>query len=109
MVSKTCNQLNNKFDVKHLVEDLKQGGLPDPEVYQLAVREHRIVVTYNTKHFRGLAGTKEDAGIIGVSPNLPASQVDTKLTALLTKRTPQALQRKLLPLTGESRQDHSGT
>lgn len=97
--------LNSKFDVKHLVEDLKHGGLPDPEVYQLAVREQRILVTYNTKHFRGLAGTKEDVGIIGVSANLPASKADTKLTAFLTKSTPQALQRKLMPLTGESRQD----
>jgi hypothetical protein len=94
--------LNSKFDIKHLVDDLKHGGLPDPQVYQLAVAQERILVTFNTKHFRSLAGTKEDAGVIGVSANLPTSQIDTKLTALLTKSTPHMLARKFTPLTGET-------
>jgi len=94
--------LNSKFDVKHLVDDLNRSGLPDPEVYQLAVTQKRILVTFNVKHFRSLAGTKEDAGIIGVSANLPTSQIDTKLTALLTKSTPRTLERKFTPLTGET-------
>ena len=34
--------LNSKFDVKHIEDDLKQGGLPDPDVYQLAVKLNRI-------------------------------------------------------------------
>jgi hypothetical protein len=94
--------LNSKFDVKHVEGDLKQGSLSDPEVYELAATQKRILVTYNSKHFRSLAGSKDDSGIIGVSANLPAFQVDTKLTALLTKSTPQALQRKFIPLTGET-------
>jgi predicted nuclease of predicted toxin-antitoxin system len=94
--------LNSKFDVKHLVDDLKHAGIPDPEVYQLAVAQNRILVTFNTKHFRARAGTKNDAGIIGVSANLPTSQIDTKLTALLTKSTPHTLARKFTPLTGET-------
>jgi hypothetical protein len=56
----------------------------------------------NTKHFRSLAESKDDAGILGVSANLPYSHVDTKVTALLTKSTPRALQRKFIPLTGET-------
>ena len=95
-------KLNGKFDVKHIAGDLKQGSLPDPDVYKLAVDQKRILVTYNTKHFRTLAGNRDDAGIIGVSANLPPAQTDTKLTALLTKSTPQALQRKFTPLTGET-------
>jgi hypothetical protein len=94
--------LNRKFAVKHLVDDLNHSGLPDPDVYQLALTQKRILVTYNTKHFRPLAGSRDDAGIIGVSANLPTAQVDTKLTALLTKSTPHALQRKFTPLTGET-------
>jgi hypothetical protein len=94
--------LNSKFDVKHLVDDLKQSGLPDPDVYRLAVNPKRILVTYNTKHFRTLVGSKDDAGIIGVSANLPTSQVDTKLTALLTKSAPHAFQKRFMPLTGET-------
>ena len=94
--------LNSLFDVKHLVDDFKHGGLPDPQVYQLAVEQNRILVTYNTKHFRPLAGSKKDAGIIGVSANLPLPQVDSKLAALLTKSTPHTLARKFTPLTGET-------
>src|SRR3989442_15592568 len=81
-------RLNSRFDVKHVRDDLKQGGTPDADVYNLAVSQQRILVTYNIKHFRSLAGSKKDAGIIGISPNLTPSQVDTRLTSLLTKSTP---------------------
>lgn len=94
--------LNSRFDVKHIEDDFGKGGLADPEVYQLAVEQKRILVTFNSKHFRKLAGTKTDAGIIGVSANLPSPQTDTKLTALLTRNTPNALQGKFTSLTGET-------
>src|SRR5690348_5531138 len=77
--------LNSRFDVKHIRDDFQQGGLDDPKVYDVAVAHQRILVTYNVKHFRPLAGRKHDVGIIGISANLPLSQVDTKLTALLTR------------------------
>jgi Domain of unknown function (DUF5615) len=63
--------LNGKFDVTYIEDDLKKDGLDDPDVYQLAVDQKRILVTFNSKHFRTLAGKKNDAGIIGVSANLP--------------------------------------
>jgi predicted nuclease of predicted toxin-antitoxin system len=94
--------LNSLFDVKHIAADLKHSGLADPGVYQLAVEQKRILVTFNVKHFRELAGSKDDAGIIGVSSNLPTAQIDSKLTALLTKSTSHALQKKFTPLTGET-------
>jgi Domain of unknown function (DUF5615) len=87
--------LNRMFDVKHIEDDFRHGGLDDPDVYLLAVNQKRILVTYNSKHFRSLAGSKDDAGIIGVSANLPIPHVDTNLTALLTRSTPNSLQRKL--------------
>ena len=58
--------LNSQFDVKHIAADLKKGGLDDPSVYQLAVHQKRILVTYNTKHFRPLAGTKDDLSLIHI-------------------------------------------
>ncbi len=94
--------LNSRFDVKHIEDDFGKGGLADPDVYHLAVEQKRILVTFNSKHFRKLAGTKTDAGIIGVSANLPSLQTDTKLTALLTRSTPNALQGKFTSLTGET-------
>ena len=94
--------LNRTYDVKHVRDDLKRGGLPDPDVYQVAVREQRLLLTSNIKHFRTLAGTRDDAGIIGISPHLSASQVDSKLTALLTRQTPQSLAGKFTSLTSET-------
>lgn len=91
--------LNSIFDVKHVREDLHLPSLPDPEVYQLAVKQQRILLTYNIKHFQKLVGTRSDAGNIGIPPHLTAAQVDTKLTALLTKSNPHALQGKYTPLS----------
>jgi predicted nuclease of predicted toxin-antitoxin system len=91
--------LNSIFDVKHVREDFRLTSLSDLEVYQFAVKQQRILLTYNIKHFRQLAGTRSDAGIIGIPPHLTSAQVDTKLTALLTKSTPNALQGKYIPLS----------
>ena len=95
-------RLNSIFDVKHVRDDLNRGGLPDPHVYQLAVKQQRILLTYNIKHFHQLAGTLKDAGIIGISPHLTSAQIDTKVTALLTRSTPNALAGKFIDLTGET-------
>jgi hypothetical protein len=36
--------LNSQFDVKHVAGDLKQSGLPTPDVYQLAIRGRVFMV-----------------------------------------------------------------
>ncbi len=95
-------RLNKHFNVKHVDHDLGQGGASDEDIYMLAVSQKRVILTHNIKHFLSLAGTRDDAGIIGISANLTPSQVDTKLMALLTKSTPHALQGKFISLTGET-------
>ena len=95
-------RLNSRFDVKHVREDFNRGGIAEADVYLLAVKLHRILVTYNTKHFRSLAGTMKDAGIIGISAHLTTTQIDAKLTALLMRSTPQSLAEKVTMLTGET-------
>jgi predicted nuclease of predicted toxin-antitoxin system len=81
--------LNEHFDVKHIAMDLGLAGLKDPQVYDFAVKSGRIIITRNGKHFRPLAGTKEDAGIIAVSAEASPAQVDTALTALLKREGPK--------------------
>src|SRR5436305_11708813 len=76
-------RLNGLFDVKHIRDDLHAIGLPDPEVYRLAVKLQRLIVTYNAKDFQDLATRTMKSGVISVSTNLPSHQIDTKLTALL--------------------------
>jgi len=95
-------RLNGLFDVKHVRDDLKGSGLSDPKVYVLAVKQERILVTFNAKDFSKLAGTQPDKGIIGVSTSLSKEQIDKKLTALLVKSTSNALAGKFTSLTGET-------
>ena len=44
-------KLNQLYDVKHVVDDLHKNGLKDHKVYELAVEQGRLVVTYNYKDF----------------------------------------------------------
>ncbi len=75
-------RLNGLFDVKHVRDDHKRGGLSDSQVFDLAVKLQRLIVTFNARDFKALAMQSQDIGIIGVSANLSSHQIDTKLTAL---------------------------
>ncbi|MHB8484016.1 MAG: DUF5615 family PIN-like protein [Nitrospiria bacterium] len=77
--------LNNRYDVKHIASDLHKNGLPDEEVYALAVSLKRIIVTFNEKDFRPLASKSKTTGIIGISADMSTDQIDKKLVALLTR------------------------
>ena len=83
--------LNQSYDVKHVTADLHRSGLSDEEVYELAVKQGRVVVTYNYKDFRPFATKSQHSGVIGVSTNLTRAQVDTKLTALIRKTPTKSL------------------
>ena len=94
--------LNRRFDLKHISGDYKQAGLSDPKVYEVAKKENRLVVTFNTKDFIDLAQTSPEAGVIGISHNLPPEQIDKKITALLMRSTKKTLLGKLTMISGES-------
>ena len=96
---KRLPNLNEQFDVKHVRDDRGRARISDPEVYDLAVKEGRVIVTYNSKDFRHLAGTKADVGIVGVPDRLPVSQQDSKLCALFKRLTPRALADKFISVS----------
>lgn len=95
-------RLRNYFNVKHITHDLKYIGLSDWKVYQLGVAQHRLIVTYNEKDFKALAAQSPDSGVLGVSPNLSVEQIDTKLTALLMRRSKNSLYGHFTSITGET-------
>ena len=95
-------RLNNRFDVKHIREDINQAGLKDPPVYELAKTLNRLIITFNGDDFKKLVSQSAQTGVINVSTNLRNDQIDTKLTALLTKSSPNALFGKFADLTGET-------
>jgi predicted nuclease of predicted toxin-antitoxin system len=94
--------LNSRYDVKHISEDLHKDGIKDPEVYELAKQQKRLVVTYNNKDFRPFADMSQESGIIGISQNLTFSQIDTKLAALLKKNSSKNLYGAFHYISGET-------
>src|SRR3990167_7744691 len=78
-------KLNNYCDIKHVRNDLKQPGLTDSQVYSLANRQERLLVTFNIKHFRPMI-SEDQMSVIGISPNLLANQIDRKLLSFIKSR-----------------------
>lgn len=76
-------RLNGRHDVKHLVSDLRKSGIPDNEVYLIARKQNRLLLTFNDKDFLAFAGKSKTAGIIGVSADVTPEQIDKKITSLL--------------------------
>jgi predicted nuclease of predicted toxin-antitoxin system len=95
-------RLTSRFDVKHLRDDFSKLGLKDPAVYDLAVRRNRLIITFNGTDFKKLVGKSTQTSVINVSANLRYEQIDTKLTALLTKSSEKSLYGQFTDLTGET-------
>ena len=79
---RTYPLLNERFDVKHIKDDLHHGGMDDHAIYELARSQGRITLTSNVKDFRPLL-RDDSPGIIGIPETWPPARLDTKLTALL--------------------------
>jgi len=92
--------LNELFDVKHIRDDLHSGGFSDPQVYILAVKQKRLIVTYNAKDFYDLASRSKESGVIAISPHLSLHQVDTKIASLLLQGSQKALYGTFTVITG---------
>ena len=90
-IRKTLPRTNSRHDIKHIKHDLDKGGIKDEEIYAVAVKNKRIIVTYNINDFRKMATKNLNTGIIGVSQNLSPDQLDKKLNAMLSRKTPKSL------------------
>jgi predicted nuclease of predicted toxin-antitoxin system len=94
-------RLNERFDVKHVSHDYNKGGVADEEVYKMACKQRRIIITINRDDFARLVGTKDDCGVIAVPDGPAATRTDTKLTALLMQHGPNYFRGRLVPLGAE--------
>ena len=74
--------LNERFDVKHIKDDLHHGGMDDHAIYELALKQGRIILTKNVKDFRPLL-REGSPGVIGIPETWTPARLDTKLAALL--------------------------
>ena len=96
-------RLNELFDVKHIKHDLNLAGLPDPEIYELARKQSRIILTKNVKDFRPLL-LEDSPGIISIPESWSLSRIDSKLTALLMRHGPNYFRGHYHPLAAEELQ-----
>ncbi len=94
--------LNSRFNVKHVTGDLGYNSISDEVVYNLGIKQKRLIVTFNDKDFRAFAEKSKHTGIIGISANLTADDIDKKLTALLMRSGEKRLLDKFTYISGES-------
>lgn len=78
-------RVNRRYDVKHIKHDYGKVGFRDADVYAFAVRENRILVTFNDKDFIDSASRSKKSGVIGVSAHMLADHIDKKLSARLRR------------------------
>lgn len=90
-------KLNERFDMKHIKHDLHHGGMNDLLIHELAVAQGRIILTNNVKDFRPLL-RKDSPGVIGIPETWPTTMLDTKLTALLMRHSPNYFKGNFYPL-----------
>src|SRR5437868_6651744 len=79
------SRLNGIFDILHIRDDLNKSGIKDPEVYQVAKNEKRILIIFNGDDFRKLVKKTDVIGVISVSATMPIDQIDKKLSSLFIK------------------------
>ncbi len=72
-------------------------------MFEFAKKLNRLVITFNGDDFEKEVTKSIESGVINVSANMRYDQIDTKLTALLIKSTPNALYGKFTDLTGEAK------
>lgn len=97
---KSLPRINNRHDVKHIKHDLNNAGVKDKEVYEIAIEQKRIIVTYNTRDFKKFAKLNKNSGVIGVGQRLTPDRLDTKLNSLLSKSPEKSFYGKYTPLGG---------
>ena len=95
----SLKRINSRYNIKHISHDFKKGGITDKEVYQLACKEKRIIVTYNINDFKKLAQQNTDTGVIGVTQTFTPDQLDRKLNSLLSKNSEKMFYGRYTPLS----------
>ncbi|MCR4277967.1 MAG: DUF5615 family PIN-like protein [Candidatus Berkelbacteria bacterium] len=73
--------LNEYCSVKHINHDYHLSGAKDRQVYELALRDGRLLVTLNTKDFTPLLSENRPS-IISLTPNISNTKADQKILSL---------------------------
>ena len=93
------SRLNGIFHVLHIRDDLRKTGLKDPEVYNLAKENKRILVTFNGNDFRKLVKKTDEVGVISVPATMSLEKIDKNLSSLFIKSTESTFRGKFILLS----------
>lgn len=97
----SLKRINSRYNIKHINHDLHKGGITDKEIYEIAIREERIIITYNINDFKKFVQKDTNTGIIGVTQTLTPDQLDTKLNSLLSKSSEKTFYGRYTPLSND--------
>ena len=95
---KSLKRINKRYSIKHIKQDLHMGGAKDQEVYDIACKQKRIIITYNTIHFRKLVKKSTYTGIIGITQGMTPDELDKKLNSLLSRTSEKSFYGKYTSL-----------
>jgi hypothetical protein len=96
--------LASRHDVKHILLHFKSNRvITDTDVYKIACKYQRILITFNLKDFRWRAGSNKNSGVVGVSQTMTPAEIDSKLVSLLSKSKPSDLYSKYCLIKGSPR------
>ncbi len=96
---RSLKRINNRYNIKHIKHDLNKGGIKDGEVYEIARKQKRIIITYNIGDFKRLTKKSKDTGIIGITQGITPEELDKKLNSLLSKSSEKSFYGKYTSLS----------
>lgn len=104
-IRKLLLRVNARHDLKHVRDDLHKSyknRLSDYEVYQLANKLNRNILTLNGDDFKELV-KPTGSGVIDLSSIPTLEQIDKKLLSFLSHNTSKKCKGKFFRITGESK------
>lgn len=95
-------ELNNLHNVVHVTK-AKLGGVDDEAIFKFANQDKRLLVVFNTKHFRPMISLElETVSVIALSTNLTDKQADLKLCKALKNLKPSEAKGCLISITNQN-------
>lgn len=91
-------KLNSLYDIKHIVHDLGFSGIKDIPLYELANKETRLILIFNTKDFKPLI-RPDKISVISLSNNLSNKDADLKICKTLKELSNSDLKGNLISIS----------
>lgn len=82
-------KLKKKANIAHCVHDCGLSTqAEDREIYQMALKEERFVLTINFKDFKPLIQQGKSGGVIGIDSQFSNQEIDTLVSTFLSGKDP---------------------